>query len=369
MLTPTRYSPGHPPKSLCILRLSALGDVVNVVPLVRTLQAHWPECQISWIIGRAGGALLDGLHGVEFIEFDKHRGLSAYRDLSRRLRGRRFDALLHMQAALRASGVSLLVKAPLRIGYDPARAKDGQRLFSNCSIAAIPKQHVLDGFFEFLRALGLPERELRWDLPIPPAAEAEMNRRWPADRKVVVVHPCSSQRWRNWRDWPEERYAAVIDHVVSRHGAQVVISGGNQPHEIDAAARIGQLAEQPTLNLSGQTNAKTLLALLNRADALIAPDTGPAHIANACHTPVIGLYASSNPMRTGPYSSQGWVVNRYPKAMRHWTGRTVEEVAWGKRVRHPEAMRLIEAQAVIDRVDHLFGVEASPRNAAASRTP
>ena len=112
------------------------------------------------------------------------------------------------------------------------------------------------------------------------------------------------------------------------------------------AEDIQQQTQHKTFNLVGQTTLKELLALIDRAKALIAPDTGPAHMASAVGTPVIGLYATSNPLRTGPYLSQKWVINRYPQAMQKYSGKTVAQARWGERVRHPEAMQIITVNDV-----------------------
>ncbi|HBX72146.1 MAG TPA: glycosyl transferase, partial [Halieaceae bacterium] len=116
------------PQSICLLRLSALGDVTHVVPVVLSLQQQLPGVRLTWIIGKLEARLLGDLPGVEFIVFDKRAGWRGYRELWRSLRGRRFNALLHMQVAARANLVSLLVRARLRVGYDRARSKDGHGL-------------------------------------------------------------------------------------------------------------------------------------------------------------------------------------------------------------------------------------------------
>src|ERR1700689_3755564 len=99
------------PESLCILRLSAIGDTCHVVPVVRTLQRIWPTTRLTWVIGRVEARLMSLLPGVEFITIDKGAGLAAARALRALLRGRRFDLLLHMQLSLRASLVSALISA------------------------------------------------------------------------------------------------------------------------------------------------------------------------------------------------------------------------------------------------------------------
>src|SRR6202050_2411718 len=106
--------PMIPPRSLCILRLSAIGDTCHVVAIVRTLQRVWPATRLTWIIGRVEARLMNLLPGVEFITIDKRAGLAAGRRLRAALHARRFDVLLHMQLSLRASLASALIGARLR---------------------------------------------------------------------------------------------------------------------------------------------------------------------------------------------------------------------------------------------------------------
>ena len=132
------------PRSICILRLSALGDATHVVPLVHTLRDAYPEAAITWIIGKLEARLVGDLPGVEFLVFDKGAGVAGFRSLATQLRGRRFDVLLQCQVALRANLLSALVRAQRRIGYDRARSKDLHGLFVGERITARSGVHVLD---------------------------------------------------------------------------------------------------------------------------------------------------------------------------------------------------------------------------------
>ena len=123
--------------------------------MIRAIRQAWPGAELTWIVGGVEHGLLAGLEGVEFVILDKRRGLAGYLDVHRRLGGRRFDLLLHMHASVRANLASCLVSADTRLGMDRARARDGQWLFCNRRIAAVPRQHVMDGLFEFARALGI----------------------------------------------------------------------------------------------------------------------------------------------------------------------------------------------------------------------
>lgn len=348
------------PDRLCLLRLSALGDVTHVVPVVRTLQRVWPQTELTWIVGRTEARLVGDLPGVEFIEFDKNAGLRAYRDLRTRLRRRRFDALLHMQVALRANLAARCVPTPRRIGFDRARSRDGHGLFVNERIAPQPRAHVIDGLFGFLEALGIAQRELRWELPVPADMQAFVEHQLGTASVWLAINPCTSARAHNWRNWSAERYAAVIDHAAARHGLRTVLTGGPSATEREMAAAIRERTHAQVIDLVGQTSPKGLLAVMAHARVAIAPDTGPLHIAAAAGTPVIGLFATSNPDRTGPVRWREWTINRYPEAVREEFGVEVDALRWGQRVRNPEAMRRITVDDVTRRLDALLRGEHPP---------
>src|SRR5437868_2700297 len=124
-----------PPRSICLLRLSALGDTCHVVPVLRTLQQAFRSTQFTWIIGKAEARLMSLIEGVEFITVDKRAGaLGARQALQKHLAGRRFDALLHMQLALRASLLAQAVRTDVKVGFNRARARELQWLFTNAQI-------------------------------------------------------------------------------------------------------------------------------------------------------------------------------------------------------------------------------------------
>jgi len=349
---PLQFS--SPPKRVCILRLSAIGDTCHSVPVVRAIQRAWPQTELTWLIGRVEHELLAGLSGVRFVILDKRRGVAGYAGVRRHLRGRRFDVLLHMHASWRANLASLLVRADLRVGMDRARARDGQWLFCNRRIPARPRQHVMDGLLEFVRLLGIETGEPSWDIPVPSNARTFAERHIDSSRPSVVISPVSGQRLRNYRNWRAERYAAVADYASRQYGASVLLCGGATPLEHDYGHEISRRARCPVVNLIGATTLKQLLALLQRASVLLCPDSGPAHMATAVGTPVVGLYATSNRHRTGPYLSQHLVADSYPRACELAFGKGVDEIRWGRRVRDPGAMNLISVDDVKRKLDAAF---------------
>lgn len=334
------------PQSLCLLRLSALGDVTHVLPLVRTLRRAWPEVALTWVIGKAEQKLLDGLPGVEFLVYDKASGIGGMRALRRALRGRRFDALLQMQVAARANLLSAFLPAKRRIGYDRTRSKDLHGLFVGERIPDRPGIHVLDAIGSFCEPLGLKQTEVVWDLPVPDEARAWARAQWPDDGvPTLAISPCSSHTLRNWR---AERYAAVADHARSR-GWRVALLGGRSALERGTADAI-LAAMRPTngadavLDLVGKDTLKQLPALLERADLLMTPDSGPMHIANAMGTKVLGLHAASNPRRSGPYSDVRYCVDRYDDAARRYLGKSAAELKWGTKIEHDGVMDLVTVE-------------------------
>ncbi len=326
------------PASICLLRLSALGDVTHVLPLVRTLQRAWPGVALTWVIGKGEQKLLDGLPGVEFIVYDKNTGLAGMRALRRELQGRRFDALLQMQVAARANLLSAFLHAKRRIGYDRSRSKDLHGLFVNERIPDRPGIHVLDAIGSFCEPLGLKQTDVTWQMPVPDDARAWAGAQWPDDRTpTLAISPCSSHTLRNWRP---DRYAAVADHAAGR-GWRIVLLGGRSPLERDTSDAILAAMQAPALDLVGKDTLKQLPALLERADLLMTPDSGPMHIANAMGTKVLGLHAASNPRRSGPYSDVRFCVDRYDDAARKYLGKPATALKWGTKVEHEGVMDLV----------------------------
>ena len=343
--------PSQPPETVCLLRLSAIGDTCHVVPLLRSLQRAWPATRFTWIIGRVESKLMSLLPEVEFITLDKRAGLGGLRALRRALRGRRFDLLLHLQLSLRASAVAAVVPARIKLGFDRDRARELQWLVTNARIAPRTREHVLDSFMGFAEACGVRERVLEWNLPLPADALAYAER-WIPDGapRTLLISPCSSHARRNWLP---ERYAAVARHSIDRHGMQVILSGGPGAAERDMADSIVRSCPQ-VIDQIGKDTLPQMLALLARASALLAPDTGPAHMATMVGTPVIGLYAATNPARSGPYLSRQWCVDAFARAAREFRRSTPEALPWATKIEEPGVMALIETAEVCNRLDALL---------------
>ena len=340
-----------PPKNICILRLSALGDVSHVIPLVRQIQTQWPACKITWVCGKFEHKLLQLLPDINFIVFDKKAGWKAYYALWKKLRKQRFDVLLHMQVAARANIASRMISAKIRLGWDKPRSRDLHQLFINHSVPAAMMQHQLDGFLSFGTTLGLQSGSPQWNLPLTQKARAFAQTHVQADKPLLVISACSSHALRNWR---AEAYARVADYAVERYGFQVILSGGPADIEVATAQAIQQQMKQPVLNLVGKDTLEELLGLLQAADVVISPDSGPAHLANALAVPVIGLYACTWSRRSGPYNSLSYCVDKFEQAALDYKNKKPEDLKWGTRIEYPGVMDLITVEEVCKKIDQIF---------------
>jgi heptosyltransferase I len=347
------------PEKVCLLRLSAIGDTCHVVPLLRTLQSAWPKTRFSWVIGKLEGKLMSLIPDVELITVDKSAGLSALGRLREDMKRRgAFDLLLHLQLSIRASLTSSLIPAPIKLGFDKARAREMQWFFTNQQIAPRQREHVLDSFLGFADALGVPHKRVTWNIPLPADARAYAETLIPDSQPTLVISACSSHRARNWLP---ERYAAVADHAVKRHGMRVILCGGPNQLERDTAQAIAKAAKVPVIDQVGRDTLPQLLALLERATVLVTPDSGPAHMATMVATPVIGLYAATNPERSGPYLSRHWCVNAYDAAARQFLRKPAADLPWTTKIELPGVMELIQVADVAAKLDELLALPATQR--------
>ncbi|EAS40579.1 lipopolysaccharide heptosyltransferase family protein [Photobacterium profundum] len=330
-----------PPKSLCILRLSAIGDVCHAIAVVQAIQQHWPETDITWVTGKIETQLIGNLPGIKVVTFDKKAGLKGMLAVWSALKGQKFDALLHMQAAIRASALSLGIKAKYRVGFSRNRTKEGQWLFTNKHLPNTDSFHVLDNFADFARYIGVPFTAPNWNIPLTDE-DIQFAKHYTADKKTLLISPAASKDERNWLT---ERYAEIADHA-NQQGMQVLLCGSPAPREINLGKSIEQHCQYPVVNLIGQTNLKQLTALLGQADVVLAPDTGPAHLATTQGTPVIGLYAHSNPKRTGPYNSLDIVASVYEQHVEEQQGKPIHDLPWGTRVKGTDLMQDISVEHV-----------------------
>lgn len=338
----------EPPRSLCIVKLSALGDVTHAVPVLRAIQRQWPGTEVTWICARLEHRLLSRIEGVRFLVLDKKAGPKAYLELRRELAGQRFDVMLQMQTSSRANLTGALVAADIKLGWDRDRAREFHRLFMNHAIPAVAFEHQVQAHLSFARTLGVRAEEPVWNFPVGESEAEFAARAMPRGQRTLLISPCSSHPRRNWR---AERYAAVADYAVDKLGLEVVLSGGPSQAELEFGEAIESAMRNSAQNLIGQDTLQQLVAMVRRADIVLSPDSGPAHLANAMGTPVVALHASTWSRRSGPYHSLHLCVDKFAEAAREFRGKTPEELRWGTRIEEQGVMDLIGVDDVTERLE------------------
>lgn len=300
-----------PAKRVCVVLLSGLGDVVHGLPLVNALRDQDPARHITWIVEPMPAGMLSPHPSIdEVVVYETRKGVRGIRELRRKLAGKRFDLTINLNYYFKSVWPTLLSGAPHRLGFDWPRSRDGVWFATNHHIEARPRQHTQDIFLEFLQELGIPAERPEWRIPITPDERVAQRDFFAdlADRPVVAIVPASANPR---KDWLADRYAAVIDALEHDFGFRALLVGGPGERETRLAREISALTSaSPVWGLGD--GIRRLIWLLEGSRLVIAPDTGPVHIARALDVPVIGLYGHTNPWRVGPYRRfQDLWVDRY----------------------------------------------------------
>jgi heptosyltransferase I len=327
------------PRSIAVVLLSAIGDVVHGMPMVTSLKRAWPDARITWIIQPVAHALVEPHPDVdEYIVFDRAAGAAAFRDFRAQVAGRSFDLVLALQVYLKAGVLTGLVTSPRKLGFDRRRARDFNWLFTSERIAPHEPQHVQDQYFEFLGHLGVePVHEWKFEFS-ETETEARQSFFERIDRPTMAVVVGTTKPGKNW--FPE-RYARVMEVAEADLGLQTMIVGSENPTEVEAARRVIESTRaRPIVAL--RNDLRRLAWLLDGSTVLLSPDTGPLHMASGLGTPVIGLYGYTDPKRVGPYrGARELIVDRFSRP-----GETVPNA----RVR-PGNMEKIQVDEVLERLE------------------
>jgi lipopolysaccharide heptosyltransferase I len=300
---------------IALLKLSSLGDVIHALPVAATLRAARPRARLSWIVERREAAVLRGHPALDEVIVADTRGwrrarrpadvqaaLADAAALRRRLALARFDVALDLQGLLKSGVLAAATRAPVRVGLAARwRREPLSALFSNRRVTPpASARHVVEQYLALLAPLGITERRLEFALPVTPAAETAMED-WLAtvglkpQRRLVVLNPGAG---RSDKRWPVEHFAALAQRLAHDAGAHALVTWG--PGEEGAARAIAAAAP---VTLAPPTDLPALLALLRRASAMVAADTGPLHMAAALGTPCVGLYGPTAAARNGPYGA------------------------------------------------------------------
>jgi len=294
----TAPTPAAPRRRIGIVMLSAVGDAVHAIAVVNALKRHDPTCHITWVMQPGPAMLVRGHPAVdEIVLFDRARGWRAFLDVRRAL-ARPFDVVIDLQVYLKAGIITALAQAPVKLGFDRARAYDLNWLFTNRKLPPHPLQHVQDQYLEFLAALGVPAEPVTWGLgPWPQERAYQQDFKSRFDRPIAALVIGSSKPQ---KDWLPERWASLANALHRDFGLQPVLAGGRSPRELATEKAIMDAATVPVVSALG-SGLRNLVGILDASALVVSLDTGPLHMTVALDRPVITLIGYSNPKRVGPY--------------------------------------------------------------------
>ena len=313
--------------SICILRLSAIGDVTHIIPIVSTLQKYYKKADITWVIGKTEYELVKMLDNVNFIVIDKNKTLDSVIGMHKYLRKENFDIVFHMQKSLRSKFLGRIISGKINVTFNDIKTNNN---------------HVLDNFFAFLEKINIQTKELNWqtnkiltncDNFIDETNIEEL-------KPFVAINPFTSERVNNYREWDYDNYGTISEYLFNEYSIKTVFIGKTTDERKNNFQKHVKVSSN-LLNLINKTSLGEMLSVLNMSEFYIGPDSGTLHMANMLALPIIGLYATSNPKRTGPYSSLEYIVDRYEEAVDRFSKKSIEKTKWGERVRDKGAMKLI----------------------------
>ena len=293
---------------VCIVMMSAVGDAVHVLPVLTALKRHHPAMHVTWVLQPGPAMLVRGHHAVDdIVPFDRMKGWRGFTEIRRDLRSRTFDLVIDLQVYLKAGVITSFTRAPVKLGFDRARARDANWLFTTDRIAPHPMQHVQDQYFEFCEWLGVPHEPVTWDLGPWNDAERIWQREFLArfDRPIAPIVVATSKAQ---KDWLPERWAEVSDALYHDFGLQPVLVGGRSPREVHAERVILERTRTKPFSALGQGGLRGLVGIIHGSALVLSPDTGPLHMTVALDRPVVSLIGYSNPKRVGPYRKYGDLV-------------------------------------------------------------
>ena len=319
------------PRSILLVMLSAVGDAVQVLPLVSALRRTFPTAYITWVLQPGPYSLVEDHPAVdEFVLFRRGKGgrslhsilsgirgirsaAGAMREVASRQPGGRFDLLLDLQVYLKAGLLSALVPAHVKLGFDRRRAPDLNWLVTTHQIPPNPDGfgHIQDQYFEFLQHIGVDTEPLEYGMELSDEERAGQHRFFSSlGRPACALVVGSSDSRKNWTPGG---YAEVVSGLRSDFGLAPILVGGPSAEEEKMAQAILARSGEGAIDARGG-GLRRLLWLLDGSALVISPDTGPLHMARAMGVPVVGLFGFTNPKRSGPYrQSTELIVDGYAR--------------------------------------------------------
>lgn len=315
------------PRSIVIVKLSAIGDVLHGVPVAVALRRAFPAARIGWAVEGRAADVLAGHRAVDHL-FRLPRGWlkspAAVLTLRQQLRAFAPDVAIDLQGLLKSGVAAWLSGARMRIGFARPVARECSWLASTNPVKPVAT-HVVDRNCDLLVPLGIRESRPSFDMPVWPVSRDRVMP-WLTGLRLtgapVVINPGAG--WASKR-WPAERFAALARCLHRRHGIRPLVVWGGAAERATAEQIAAQACGEAIV--APETTLQDLGEVFRLARLVISADTGPLHLAAAVGTPCVGLFGPVPAARNGPYGSQHVCVEP-PDALRPtWDDRKTDTVA------------------------------------------
>jgi len=283
---------------ILIVKLGALGDVVNTLPLVIALKEHL-GAKIHWAVEPLSYPLVARHRCVDnAIRFDKNDWVRSLPGVIRQMRSRNFDICLDLQRIVKSGMLCLASKSARRIGFDGNRCKETTWILPFERIpASDPSRHMVLQYLEFAEYLGITECEIRWDIPV------DGNIPFGLPPRYIALNIGATKEANKWTS---EGFASLASSIMKKYALPCVLTGGSLDRSM--ADKIIDITDNSVIDLAGKTSLQELIEVLAGSSAVVSCDTGPMHLGVALGKEVIALFGPADPSRTGPY--KGHVIQK-----------------------------------------------------------
>ncbi len=290
---------------ILIIRLSAIGDVVRVLPALHALRDLYPTAQIDWAVEPKSAAIVEGHPALDqVLIFERTEGFMeaarAFQETARVVKQNRYDIVLDFHGILKSGLLMKASRAKKRVGFAPPRSQEMSHLFANEKVA-LPSQRMnrIEENLALVRALGAKLHSLDVVIDVPHDAEDDVDvfleDAFHADKRLVLVHAPVE---RPEKQWPLEHFAQLCDMLAADGRFEVLLTWG--PGQLEVAQQVMHLSKRKPLIAPETPDLKHFAALAARAGLFVGGDTGPMHIASAMGTPVAVIFGGTDPAKHGP---------------------------------------------------------------------
>lgn len=307
--------------NILIVKLSAIGDVIHILPSLEALRKLYPDAHITWVIEEDSSDIIEGHPRLDRVIISRRKSwlknLKRLREVRKTidemasfvatLRDRRYDLVVDFHGLLKSSLVVLLSGGRRKLGYDSMQELSG--FFLSEKIYEDMNKHAVDRYLDLPRHLGADIEKPEFTIHI---GEENRNRvdnllkesEISMEDSFVSVNPVAF--W-DTKLWENNKFARLCDRITRELKMKIVFTGGRNRKTVE---RIRSFMKYPSADLAGRTTLRDLAYLYKLSDLLITTDSGPMHVSAAVGTPTVALFGPTDPARTGPYGEGHTVIRR-----------------------------------------------------------